>query len=320
MTLWTMANPVPATVPADRQRWLKLIEGSAAFILGAFLFAFSTVLIKLISLPPYGLHPMMSVFARFGIGFLATLVWALVGRSDLRPKRIGLVVWRGVLNTAAIMLFYCAVQYTTVTNTNLLNLSYPAWIFLAAPLINREASPWYYGLFLLLTLAGAFLIVVPAASHGNWLRFFTDGFNLGDMMALASGIVAAFGISVLREARKNDSTVTVIFWLFAIGTLASAIPACLVWKNPPDAHAWACLLGAGACGYVGQLLITNGYRWVSASQGSLLSSSGILISAVLGVIFFADPFTVPVLAGGLCILVSLIGVSGILPDRRKSRA
>ena len=301
------------------QKWTNLFRGAFAFIAGAFLFAFSTVLIKIVSQPPYALHPLMAVFARFGIGFVATLAWAVWQRTDLRPNNVSLVIWRGVLNTAAVSLFYCAVQFTTVTNTNLLNLSYPAWIFLAAPLVNREGSPWYYGLFLMLTLAGAFLIVVPAATHGNWLDFFTQGFNLGDIMALASGIVAAFGISVLREARKHDGTITVIFWLFGIGTLASLVPALLVWKQPPDAFAWICLLGAGACGYVGQLLITHGYRWVSATEGSLLSSSGILISALLGVAFFADPVTLPVIGGGLCILVSLIGVSGIIPDPRKRR-
>lgn len=282
--------------------------------MGAFLFAFSTVLIKVISQPPYGLHPLMAVLSRFAIGFILTAAWALAKRVDLRPNNIGLVIWRGVLNTVAVSLFYCAVQFTTVTNTNLLNLSYPAWIFLASPLVNREKSPWYYGLFLLLTLVGAFLIVVPAATHGDWMRFFTQGFNLGDLLALASGIVAAFGISVLREARKHDGTITVIFWLFGIGTLSILVPALLVWKTPTDAWAWACLLGAGLCGYVGQLLITHGYRWVSATQGSLLSSSGILISALLGIAIFAEPLSWAVVAGGLCILVSLVGVSGLLPD------
>jgi drug/metabolite transporter (DMT)-like permease len=288
--------------------------------MGAFLFAFSTVLIKVISQPPYGLHPLMAALARFAIGFVLTGAWALAARVNLRPNNLGLVVWRGVLNTVAVSLFYCAVQFTTVTNTNLLNLSYPAWIFLASPLVNREKSPWYYGLFLLLTLVGAFLIVVPAATHGDWTRFFTQGFNLGDLLALASGIIAAFGISVLREARKHDGTITVIFWLFGIGTLAVLVPALLVWKTPPDALAWACLLGAGLCGYVGQLLITHGYRWVSATQGSLLSSSGILISALLGIAIFAEPLSWAVAAGGLCILVSLIGVSGWLPEilRRRS--
>jgi drug/metabolite transporter (DMT)-like permease len=298
---------------------LDIFRGSAAFIVGAFLFAFSTVLIKLISQPPYDLHPLMAAFARFAIGFAATGLWALGRRIDLRPRNIGLVIWRGVLNTVAVSLFYCAVQFTTVTNTNLLNLSYPAWIFLASPLVNREGSPWYYGLFLLLTLVGAFLIVVPAATHGDWTSFFSQGFNLGDLMALASGIVAAFGISVLREARKHDGTVTVVFWLFGIGSLATLVPALLVWKTPSDAFAWACLLGAGSCGYVGQLFITSGYKWVSATQGSLLSSSGILISAALGVVFFADPLTWPVAAGGLCILVSLVGVSGLLKDLANRR-
>jgi len=40
---------------------------------------------------------------------------------------------------------------------------------------------------------------------------------------------------------------------------------------------------------------------------------------VLGALIFADPLHITVVAGGLCILVSLIGVSGLLTDWRKRK-
>lgn len=298
----------------EPKRLLHFFQGAFAFVGGAMLFALSTVFIKFLTLPPYDLPPLMAAFFRFFIGFVCTFAWAMLHSTDLRPHSPGLVVWRGILNTLAVALFYSAVQFTTVTNTNLLNLMYPAWMLLAGPIITRERAPLSHIVFLVLTLLGAWLITNPAGFMPNGARF-----NIGDALALASGIIAAFGIAVLRQARKHDGTVVVIFWLFAIGSLVTVVPAILVWKTPPDFKAWGFLLAAGTFGFVGQILLTYGYRWMSAAEGSLLSSSGILFSAIFGVIFFADSLSAPVIIGGILILISIAGVSGILQEIRQKR-
>ncbi|TVR90375.1 MAG: hypothetical protein EA428_08685, partial [Spirochaetaceae bacterium] len=43
--------------------------------------------------------------------------------------------------------------------------------------------------------------------------------------------------------------------------------------------------------------------------GAILSSSRILLAALVGAVWFADPLTPMILGGGLLIVISLVGVS-----------
>ena len=131
----------------------RIFQGALAFVAGASLFSLSTVFIKYLTLLPQPLNPFMAAFSRFIIGLVLTGGWAWYRRINLLPRNVGLVAWRGGLNTAAVILFYGAVQFTTVTNTNVLNLMYPVWILIAGPLITQEKSPRTHLLWLVLTLA-----------------------------------------------------------------------------------------------------------------------------------------------------------------------
>lgn len=301
-------------VPAQPKS-LGLAQGIFAYVGGAFVFSLATVFVKFVSGAPYHINPGQTSFMRFAIGFAAVGLYCWNRGENLRPEKLHIVLWRGAMNAIAIMLLYTAVEHTTVTNANILNLTYPAWILLTSPIINRERAPLVNLVWLALTLGGAFLITMPEAGPA---AYFAGGFNLGDLAALGSSIAAAFGISLLREARKTESTMIVIFYMFLAGMVITLVPTMFSWRTPPDFWSWFCLVAAALCGLAGQIMITFGYRYVSASQGSLLSSSGVLISAVLGTIFFADPLHWSVLAGGLLVLVSLIGVSGIFRQKKKA--
>ncbi len=286
------------------------LVGVLTFLSSAVLFSLSTVFVKIISSAPYELNPLMPTMVRFFLGLLVFGTWVIVHKVDVRPKNLGLVLWRGILNSLAVLLFYGSLHFTTVTNANLLNLTYPAWMFIAGPLVTGERSPWYYGLYLILSLVGFFLI-----SGLHSLDLNNAQFNVGDLIALVSGIIAAFGIAVLRQSRKSDTTLTIVFWLFAVGFVICLVPTILVWKTPADLWAWTCLLAAGGCGILGQVMITSGYRLLSAGQGSLISSSGILIGAAMGIVFFGDSLTWFLVVGALLVLISLLGVSGAIIKR-----
>ncbi|MFP4429950.1 MAG: EamA family transporter [Spirochaetaceae bacterium] len=71
-----------------------------------------------------------------------------------------LVFLRGLSNSGAVLLVFTALSLTTVTKTNLLNMTAPVFVFALAPLLNRERSPLLYFLLLIVTMAGSFLVVL----------------------------------------------------------------------------------------------------------------------------------------------------------------
>ncbi len=90
-------------------------------------FALSTVFTKFVT-NSSDIKGVEITFARFFIGFIVVALYVYHEKIPLKPYRISLIIWRGVLNTVAFMLFFTSLQYTTVTNANMLNMTYPVFI------------------------------------------------------------------------------------------------------------------------------------------------------------------------------------------------
>ncbi|TAL32370.1 MAG: DMT family transporter [Spirochaetes bacterium] len=248
-------------------------------------------------------------FFRYLIGFVTVSGYMYYKNASFRPNNTRLVLLRGVTNTVAVLLFYTGFQYGTVTNANMLNLTYPVFVFFFSPFINGEKSRMKNLLWIGAALAGVYLVVVPDF----------QGINTGDVFALASGFVAGFGICYLREARKYDDSDIILFYLMVPGmviTFLIMLPSFIM----PEGMALVYAILSGAVAVTGQMFLTVGYRYIEAATGAIVSGSRILFAGIIGVTFFADPLTCRILAGAVLILAALIGVSGFLERRRRGPA
>lgn len=270
--------------------------GQLLLFASAFAFSGVTVLVKLAL--QSGMGPPVAAFLRFAVGFVAVLPLVLRNRGKLKPNRPWLVVLRALTNSGAVLLVFGSLAFTTVTKTNLLNLTAPVLVFVLAPILNREKSPALYLLLVVVTLGGSLLVVLDRGAVS------LSSVNLGDLLALLSAVVAGFGLSVLREARKHDSSIVILFYMFAIGSVVTGAASLGSYGALPR-EAWFWALGAGLCALGAQVLLTVGYRHVPASEGALISASRILIAAVLGYLIFGDLVTLRTFVGGALILGSL---------------
>jgi drug/metabolite transporter (DMT)-like permease len=278
----------------------KLGEGILLILSAELLFTAASAFAKYATL-----HSQMTgvqvTFFRFLLGFIVTAFFIRKQKLSIKPNNVRLVVQRGVFNTLAVVLFFAGINYTTVTNANMLNMTYPVFVFLLAPFINKERSPGIYYLFLASAMAGVYLVAFPDFSS----------VNIGDLLSLASGIMAGFGITSLRQAAKFDNTHIILFYLMGIGTVLNAAIMAPVFTFRGSALVWTVVAFSAAAGYGGQVLLTKGYRHISAAGGSLVSSSRILWAMLMGSIFFADKITPRIAAGSVCIVLSLVMLSGV---------
>ncbi len=153
---------------------------------------------------------------------------------------------------------------------------------------------------------------------GIWLVIHPDfkNINFGDFLGLLSGIISGFSVVALRLARKYDSTTLVLFYVMAIGTVLNFVVMIPFFKIP---HGWVAvnLIVAALFGVLGQIFFTEGYRFITARAGGLVSTARIVFAIVLGVTIFSDNLTFQILAGASLIIASLIGV-GVVEKRQSS--
>ena len=256
---------------------VQMIVGWGAVFASAFLLYMATVVIRW-SRPVTAIDPAFFVFARFVLGFAVVALSMTVQRRSLRPRRFGLIVGRTLSNTVAVFCFYQAVATTTVANANILNMTYPIFVAIFTWLFLREQRDR-------VTLA-----MVPFAFSGIWLIISPEGagWNWNDAWGLASGLTASFAMIYLNLCRKYNDAETTLFYMFGIGLV-------LIYAGfhdrifVPDAVGFRYLAMSAAFGVGGQYLLTYGFRFVTAVEGSIISSSRILLAALLGPVILDDP-------------------------------
>lgn len=264
-----------------------------AVVASACFFAASTVAVKFVG--NYGMPPMTIAFGRFALGALIFGLWFLLKRRRWpRPVHKGHVLGRAVSNLLAVIALYYGLALTTVSKANILNLTYPVFVALLSPwLLGERASLKRYGA-VTLGFVGIVLIIRPD---------FSAGINIGDLLALASGVVAAFSVLALRKAREYDATDTIVFYLMALGALVLAPAA--PWLAQAAPHHLGIWFVSSLLGVAAQVTITMGYRYLAAIDASIASTTQIVMAALLGSMFFAEPITAAVVAGAALILLAI---------------
>lgn len=274
-------------------------RGIYLLILAELCFATATVFAKFVT-NSSDIPAIEITFSRLILGVILATLYMLKTRTSFIPKRIPLVIARAILSFSALITFFYSVEHSSVTNANMLNMTYPVFIFLVAPLFKLEKLHKISLLFLGMAMIGIYLVIFPDFSH----------INKGDVIGLLSGIFGAFSIITLSIAREHDSTILIVFYLMAIGTVINVFMLAPVFVMPHISDL-PFLIASGLAGVSGQVLLTMGYKHVTAKAGSMVSSSRIIFASAMGFFFFSEALSIRILAGGILIIVAIIGISAL---------
>ncbi len=260
---------------------LQYAKGWAAVFASAFFFYLATATIRW-ARSSVSIEPAFFVFGRFALGFVVVALSMAIQRRAPRVHRARFLAGRTISNTLAVFFFYQAVETTTVANANILNMTYPIFVALIAWFFLREQRD------------GVAMVMVPVAFAGIWLIVAPDGgqWDWQNGWGLASGITASLAIIFLNLTRKYESAETTLFHMFGWGAL-------IIWGmfhdriHLPNAAELYYLSLCSIFGVGGQYLLTYGFRYVTAVEGSIITSMRILLAAVLGPLMVADPALTP---------------------------
>jgi drug/metabolite transporter (DMT)-like permease len=256
---------------------IQTMLGWLAIFASAFFLYMATVVIRWAQ-PRVSIDAAYFVFARFALGFFIVALSLAVQRRSFRAKRYGYIIGRSLANMVAVYCFYQAVAATTVANANILNMTYPIFVALIAWSFLKEQRDVVAMAVVPLAFAGIWLIVSPGGL----------GWNLENGWGLASGVSASVAIVYLNLCRRHDSAETILFYMFGLGGLMvfAMFHQKIFWPNGQELYY---LLLCSFFGIGGQYLLTYGFRFVTAVEGSVISTSRILLAGLLGPMVAGDP-------------------------------
>lgn len=245
-------------------------------------------------------------FSRFVLGTIIMLGYILSNKKSFRPTKMRLVFARSILNCIALMLFSWALQYTTITNVNMLHMTYPVFVILLVPFITKERNKKNNCVYLAATMMGSYLVSNPSFAS----------INIGDVIALSSAVVAAAAVIFLKEASRYNEGYLIVFYVMLIGTFFN-LPFAYRDLIAFDLQGLTPVMLSALLGFLGQVFLTWGYRYVDSATGSMLSTSRIALAAVIGYTFLSEPLNLRIIIGIVLITASLVGISGFFDLKRK---
>lgn len=252
--------------------------GCLAVFGSAFFFYLATAVVKWSKSAGLDIDPAFFVFSRFLAGFVSVVILMAFLKKKPQPRNYHYLMGRTLANCLAVYCFFKGVDLTSVAEANILNMTYPLFIAIITWTLLKQHRDPVSMLIVLIAFAGVWLILSPGAI----------GFKRESLWALGSGISAAIAIIYLNLSRRVHDTETTLFFLFGLGGLIIL----LLFHDTLEVPEGAILryLGLSALFSVaGQYLITIGFRYVTALEGGVISSTRILLAAVLGPIITSDP-------------------------------
>ncbi len=255
----------------------KQAVGWLAIFGSAFFFYLATLTIRWAA-PHVTIGSAYFVFARFLLGFGVVSLTTILQKKRLQPKKYHYLIGRTLANTFAVFCFYKAVEMGSLAEANILNMTYPLFVALFCWFFLRGQRDLLSMIMVAVAFVGIWLILSPGEIEPS----------LANLWGLCSGVTAAAAIIYLNISRRYHDSQTILFYMFGLGTILMLIffhDAIFM----PNLEELFYLLSCSVAGVLGQYLLTYGFLYVSAVEGSIISSSRILLAALLGPLLVADP-------------------------------
>lgn len=253
------------------------------------------------------------VFYRGVLGILFMAAYARATGTPLRTSVPAMHAWRSVIGVMSLSAWFYAIAHLPLATAMTLNYMSSVWIaaFLVGGSIllgrpnQRGSSQGPLVLAIVASFAGVVMLLRPAMDQNQ---------TFAGIIGLLSGLGAAFAyMQVMAISRLGEPETRTVFY-FAVGTAVAGALGMLVTGISPWhwQHAlWLPPLGILAS--LGQLAMTKAYSMSSTSDshgGTLmvanLQYSGIVFSALYGLILFGDNIPLVGWAGMALIIVSAV--------------
>lgn len=279
--------------------------GIVLILVSSFFFTLSSMFGKIVT-STTNMSGILSAFFRFSIGAILMFAYIMFKGKSFKSDNMKPMILRGIFNSLAMITFSLGFQYTTITNTNMLHMSYPVFVVLFAPYFTKEKIKKSSYLYLTIIMLGSYIVANPSFGY----------INIGDFFAFLSAVVGAFSILYLTIASRDNESYLIVFYVMLVGTLVN-LPLVLRDFATFEMAGLLPALLSGICGILGQIFITLGYRYVDSATGSMVANSRIVMGAILGYIFLDETIDLRIIIGMILIIGALVGLSGYFSKNRK---
>jgi drug/metabolite transporter (DMT)-like permease len=246
------------------------------------------------------IHPMQGQLLRYAFGMLPLLplLWR-VGLRDLQPESMKDQLWRAMLHTVGLSLWFLALPHLPLADMTAISFTNPLFVLVGAAWVLKEPMSTARWVSVAVGFMGVLVVVGQGLTgSGGWYS----------LLMLASAPVFAASFLLTKVLTRRDSVSVIVFWQTLLVTLLSLPLALAVWTGL-SAWQWLMALIGGILGTAGHYCLTRSFASADISATQSVKFVDLLWAAGIGWIVFSDPIRPSTLLGGAIIVASIVGLA-----------
>jgi drug/metabolite transporter (DMT)-like permease len=286
-------------------RW-QVGRGVWYVVSSAFAFSIMTSFVKVAG---HRLPSQEVVAARAAVSL--ALSWLLVRRAGVSPwgTHRRMLFFRGFLGYLALSCVFHSVAVMPLADATVIQYLYPLFTAVLATIWLGERPTLRIATAGLLSLTGVVLVAKPSFLFGSIAaapRFIDVVIAMGGAFFTAVAYVGVKRLTALEHP-------LVIVFYFPLVTLPATLPALVHSAVMPHGWEWLALVGVGVATQAGQVWLTRGLQYESATRATALTYLQVVFATAWGTIFFGEIPDYRSVAGALLVVSGafLLGVTRV---------
>lgn len=274
---------------------IDLRRGSLWMLLSLAGFTGMALLIKHLGMAR-GVSPWLALLFRAVVGMLVVLaVYAPGGRVHFRRALFSRkLVARGILGAFGTAAYYLTLPVLGAGKATLLGNTWVIWSAIIAVFALGELLTPRKILGSLIAVTG--IVFLMELQGGDFTRL-----GRYELLAVVGAFTAAAVVVIIRQLTRTETSGT-IFASQCAYTALLALPFILSLPTPSPAD-FALLTAAALLAALGQLAMTEGFRFLPVSTGGAFQILLPLTITLAGIVLFKESFTATQALGGALILL-----------------
>jgi drug/metabolite transporter (DMT)-like permease len=248
-----------------------------------------------------------SAFAFIPIGFALLAVGG--GFGSLATKRPWQHARRAFTGVFAMFTYFSALTYLPIADVTAISFASPLIVVVLSALILGETVRAYRWGAVIAGFVGVLVMLSPHVSAGATL----EPASMGILFGLANAVLVAFTMIFIRMMSETESALAITAYFQLTCSVVSGLTLPFVWVTP-SGEELVLLILLGVLGGIGQLLMTNGYRYAQASTLAQFDYVAMIWAVLFGWLFFSEFPHTAVYVGAVIVIGS--GLFVVWRERR----
>jgi drug/metabolite transporter (DMT)-like permease len=301
----------PAGRPQPREvRVARPLVGIGFKCLSAFVFTIMLTLIKLLGdrVPVGEMVFARNLFAAIPVVAMICLQGRL--RTAFHTSRPWSHLGRATVGVTAMGLWFVSVVKLPIADATALSYAAPLMTVALASLVLKESVARTRWLAVGVGFFGVIVLLSPHLGAGE-----PEAATVGAVAAVGAACFMALAMIFIRKLTATEETTTIVIYFSLAAAGLSLVTLPFGWVVPTAEEALL-LVSIGLVGGIGQLLLTQSYRFADASVIAPFEYTTIIWTLAIGLVLFGETPTLTMLVGAAIVVAS--GVAVVLGERGRA--